>query len=73
MKTKARAQMSDGTKGGIRNFICPLTETACTDTRCVKDRCAERIDDQARQMEAEKRNFARRLRHGLVGLDEFGI
>jgi hypothetical protein len=37
----------------IRNFLCPLTETACTDDRCKRDQCAQRLEDEARRQEIE--------------------
>jgi len=56
-----------------RNFICPVTEAPCANPRCRMDRCATQLVEQDNQALAEKQDFERRLRHGLVSLEELGL
>lgn len=38
-----------GDQRGSRNFICPMTEVACTDGRCRRDHCISEIEQDMYQ------------------------
>jgi hypothetical protein len=37
----------------IRNFVCPFTETTCTDGNCKQDQCAKIFDYEAKRQEIQ--------------------